>query len=98
MVDLWGRWTETNSTRDSSGQNGVLDDFGLSVVVYHKIAWRPERIAFPNVSQCFVVFPVFEVLLFGRWMSIICIDSFSVCLQKVPQPHIAHPGIAAPCI
>jgi hypothetical protein len=29
MVHRSERWTERNSTRDSSGRNGVMDDFGL---------------------------------------------------------------------
>jgi hypothetical protein len=36
MVDLWERWTEASSTRDSSGQSGVGDDFGLSIIVCHE--------------------------------------------------------------
>jgi hypothetical protein len=37
MVNLWERWTEMRLTRDSSGRNGVVDDFGLSIVVSDKI-------------------------------------------------------------
>jgi hypothetical protein len=49
MVDLWERWTETSSTRDLLGRNGVTDDFGSSIVICRQIGWRPVRVAFLNV-------------------------------------------------
>jgi hypothetical protein len=72
---------ETNLNRDSSGRNDVVDGFGSSIVVYHRIDWHPAHVSFPNDWPLFLMFPFLDVLLFGRWMSIIYINSFSVCLR-----------------
>jgi hypothetical protein len=76
MVDR----ARTSLNRDSWGRNSVAEGFPFSTVVYHRIDWHPASAAFLNVWQLSLVLLFLDVLLFGRDMSIICIDSFSVCL------------------
>jgi hypothetical protein len=54
--------------------------FASSITGCRRIDWYTTHYTFPNVWQAFLAFPFLDVLLFGRWMSVICINSFTVCL------------------
>jgi hypothetical protein len=59
-----------------------MEDFGLWIFACHSIRQHSARVPSPDGRQLSVLFPVLDLSLFGMWMSITCIDFFSVCLRK----------------